>query len=634
MLKPDSFPGFCAGTEPTGAALSPDGLSLYVSNSLSNSLTIIDTQTDTVRETITDIGIMPRGIAVTQAADGNNVYVTQFLAQLRPDGRTVDQKEGRDDGKEGRVTLLHDGTVRTKQTIAINPIADTGFNSNGSTLDRVPMTNPETFTTATGAFPNLLQSVVVKGDRAYLPNVGSSPNGPVRSDVNVQGLIASIDTVSNSDTNQTLNMNQGVQFEPSDVRLYSANPNAIAFKNNSDEGFAVLGGTDRLVRVTLDAQGVPSINAPTSVGPSSDIVRVPVGKSPQGIVINSTDTRAYVMNFISRDVSIVDVGTASPSGYQEIARIAAADLPTAGTQKAILHRGHELFNSAIGPPGTQAGSVSPAGRMSAHGGASCSSCHASGRSDGVTWMFPDGPRQTISLESTGVHPQPDGSMTNSNGAPLLPAFRQRVLNWSATRDEVQDSERKIRDVSGGEGLITDGQPVNDLQPTANTGRNSDLDALAAYVTMGVRAPISPLRETNVGGGAIDPEVSQGRAHFAAANCQQCHGGANWSASRVNFTPPPAAGEVVNDQLVDLLVQVGTFDPTAFNEVRSNQTNVTIAKGASGFNIPSLLSVFASAPTFIAARPQHWTMCCRTLRTEAPARAASTRFPMPPTVRRW
>ena len=52
--------------------------------------------------------------------------------------------------------------------------------------------------------------------------------------------------------------------------------------------------------------------------------------------------------------------------------------------------------------------------------------------------------------------------------------------------------------------------------------------------------------------------------------------------------------MVNGQLVDQLIPVGTFDPTAFNEVESN---VTTPKGASGFNIPSLLSVVASAPYF-------------------------------------
>ena len=179
-------------------------------------------------------------------------------------------------------------------------------------------------------------------------------------------------------------------------------------------------------------------------------------------------------------------------------RILSADPPKAGSD-AIVHRGHELFNTGIGPAGTVATSLPPSGRMSNSGWGSCYSCHPDGLHDGVTWMFPDGPRQTISMESTFAHPQPPGTAL-INGAPLAPTSDQRVLNWSAVRDEVQDFSRNIRLVSGGEGLIiapiTD---VIDLQNATNTGkanagRSADLDAIAAYIAFGIRAPISPLQK--------------------------------------------------------------------------------------------------------------------------------------------
>jgi cytochrome c peroxidase len=47
-----------------------------------------------------------------------------------------------------------------------------------------------------------------------------------------------------------------------------------------------------------------------------------------------------------------------------------------------------------------------------------------------------------------------------------------------------------------------------------------------------------------------------------------------------------------------LKKVGTFDPTAFNEFKAQagtQAANIPANGADGFNIPSLLSVFAGAP---------------------------------------
>jgi len=577
------------GTEPFGCVVSPNGKKVFVTNQSSNSLSVIGTGTNSVILTVPSIGIKPRGLAVFQDFEGgNNVYITQLIARIRNDARPAVEKEGRDDGYEGRVALYRDNPV-LKTTLILNPMADTGFKSDGSTLDNIPPDG--VFEFPTGAFPNLMSSIVIKGNRAYIPATGSSPNGPVRFNVNVQSLLCSLDLADNVDSNETINMNSGVQFEPVGTRLFNTNPIAVAFKKSTSEGFVVLAATNRLLRVVLDADGTPTINAPTGPGDPGGIVRVEVGKNPQGIVLNSTDTRAYVMNFISRDVSVVDIQDGSPTKFQEIDRIVSAAQPTAGTLVAIIHRGNELFNTAIGPAGTNDNALPPAGRMSDFGWGSCYSCHPDGLTDGVTWMFPDGPRQTTSMESTGEHPQPPGSKLNGNGAPLLPDFKQRVLNWSAVRDEIQDFELNIRGVSGGQGLITDGGAVGNLTPTANTGRSADLDALAAYIAMGIRAPISPFRSI----ASTDSVILEGRKLFDQAGCDVCHGGPNWTRSRVNFTPPPDTSGIVDGQLVAFLNKVGTFDAGAFNEKRTAGTSIVTARGTDGFNIPSLLSVFAGNP---------------------------------------
>ena len=44
------------------------------------------------------------------------------------------------------------------------------------------------------------------------------------------------------------------------------------------------------------------------------------GKNPRGIVLNSTDTRAYVMDFISRDIVAVDISGDNPALYAAIAQ--------------------------------------------------------------------------------------------------------------------------------------------------------------------------------------------------------------------------------------------------------------------------------------------------------------------------
>ncbi|MGH7527663.1 MAG: hypothetical protein ACREMX_13275, partial [Gemmatimonadales bacterium] len=226
----------------------------------------------------------------------------------------------------------------------------------------------------------------------------------------------------------------------------------------------------------------------------------------------------------------------------------------------------------------------------------CYSCHPQALTDGVTWMFPDGPRQAISMESTFEF---DAAVIE-DGAPKLPDSRQRALNWSAVRDEVQDFTRNIRAVSGGGGLIL-GIPegaaglveVPDLVPVANSIRNTDLDAIATYLALGVRAPIAPLSSQN-------ESVKQGRELFRRARCQNCHGGRNWTISQLDFTPPPDAAEIVDAQLVRFLCRVGTFKQSLFtngvgNEIRPNVVANIAARGELGFNVPSLIAVFASPP---------------------------------------
>jgi YVTN family beta-propeller protein len=597
------------GTEPFGCALTPDGRRLYVANQSSNTVSVIDTRHDRVVKTIRGVGKKPHGIAIT--ADGRKIFVTQFLAlKSAADPRPLTQSEGADDGREGRVTVIDGYWNEVAGEVSLRPLADVGapFKSDGNTLAREPVT--QTFDNVTGAFPNLLESVSIRGNIAYVPGTCSSPNGPFRFNVNVQSCLSTIDTNNAVEAFATLNMNNGVNFEATGIKLFNTNPFAIAFKRSAPEGFVVLAATDRLLRVTVDAQGLPTINPPLNANDPGGIVRIALkdpaeivqadpedrigGKNPRGLVINGSDTRAYVMDFISRDVAAVDISGTNPALYHTIARTPSAAVPAASTLEATVQRGKALFNSSIGPEGAAANSTRPAGRMADFGWGTCYSCHPNGLTDTVTWMFADGPRQAISMESTF----PFGAASIVNGAPALPESHQRALNWSAVRDEVQDFERNIRAVSGGGGLIV-GIPegaaglaqVPDLTPVANTGRSADLDAIATYLALGVRAPISPVSSHS---------TIRGRRLFGEAGCQNCHGGPNWTISALDFTPPPAANEIVDAQLVRFLCRVGTFDPNLFtdgvsNEIRANNVANVQARGVLGVNTPSLISVFASAP---------------------------------------
>ncbi len=565
-----------AGTEPYGLAFTPNGTKLYVANARSNDLTVIDPRGNRVIDTIDGVGLEPRGIAITNDGDGDDddekLYVTQFLGVDRP-GVLI----GRDDYKEARVTVLSVKDDEVIGEVVLNPMADTGFRSNGSALDRIAAANPPAFTFTTGAFPNQLNAIAIKGDRAYVPNTAASPNGPVRFNVNVQAFFSVIDTDEDVEGTangavQTINMNLGVNFEAAGPsKVFFAVPWHVAFEHDSNTGWVVSASSNLIVKVDLDAEGTPTIHAPTAPGDPGAIVRIFVGQNPKGIAIDSRDRRAYVANEVSRDVSVIDL-----ESHSVIATVSAAGLPAAGSEAAKLLIGKALFHSSTGVNLPTLGDLgTTALRLSSDGWSSCVACHPFGLTDNVVWIFGSGPRRSVPL--------------NGSFNPRDPTDA-KMLNYSAIFDEIQDFEDNMRNTSGGLGLITlaDGvtpDPTLNAFALPNTGRSARFDAMAAWVAVGIRSPISPLNED-------ERDVRRGRKLFEQANCASCHGGAGWSSSRRDYVPPPAAGDISNGQLLRFLQQVSTFDPAAVNEIRQNQA---APRGADGFNPPSLLGVGAMTP---------------------------------------
>jgi YVTN family beta-propeller protein len=573
------------GTEPYGMALTPNGSRLYVANARSNDVSVIDTRLGKVVETIRDVGLEPRGITITNDRDADDrdetVYVTRFLGVDRP-GVVI----GADDYKEARVSVISTRDNEVKGQITLNPISDTGFKAAGDALAHVPPGAAFTFTTA--ASPNMLNAIVIKGDHAYVPNTAASANGPVRFNVNVQALLSVIDLHTNTESqSQTINMNRGINFEPTGPgKIFIGVPWAAAFEHHSNQGWVVAAAANLLVKVDLDASGTPTIHAPQAAGDPGAIVRVFVGQNPRGLVINGNDSRAYVMNEVSRDVSVVDLHT-----HQVIAIVPSSPLPAANTDNARSLIGKAVFNSSTGVH-LPAYGVDLGNRLSSEGWSGCFSCHPFGHTDGIVWIFATGPRRTLPLNGT----------FNPHDATDI-----KILNHSGIRDEVQDFELNIRAVSGGQGLITLADGVTPDPSVTNlgaptTGRSELLDDLTFYVAHDVRTPISPLaahRRTDADdedddeGDRPSGPIAHGRELFAASNCQSCHGGGGWSSGRRTFTPPPDPALISGGQIIGLLRNVGTFDPAAANEVRDNVAAPPL--GAAGFVPPSLLGAHGFAP---------------------------------------
>ncbi len=600
------------GVEPYGMAFTPNGRKLYVANARSNSVSVVDPVALRVTSTLTGIGLEPRGVAVTNDGDDRDddekLYVTQFLGQDRAGVFNGSILIGADDYKQGQVAVIATADDKLLRQAVLPPMADTGFKSNGAALQRIaPKTDgagKPVFDVVTGAFPNMLQAIAIKGTRAYLPNTCASPEGPVRFNVNVQSCLSVLDTGTDAEglaagAAQSINMNRGINFEVADAaderkRLFLAVPWAVAFKHKANEGYAVSLSSNVVVKVVLDANGTPSINAPAAAGEAGSIVRVLVGQGPRGIVVNGADTRAYVANENSRDVSVIDLAS-----NRVIATVASAALPAAGTADARRLIGKAIFDSSTGVDLPLLSSAALSGtvqrfpaRLSNEGWSSCKACHGFGKTDGVVWVFGTGPRRSSPLNWT-FNPLDAGDI--------------KLLNHSAINNEVQDFENNIRDVSGGLGLVADangaqiGGPDGTQQPGAtkpplavkNAERSAQLDALAFYVATGIRTPASPLAGEPAGS-ALGQQVARGRDLFAAANCASCHGGPGWASGRVNTLPalPTVALDAGVPVLLDVLRSVGTFNAADRNQIKQNGT---VAAGALGFNPPSLLGAAALAP---------------------------------------
>jgi len=478
-----------------------------------------------------------------------------------------------------------------------------------------------------GVYPNMLHAVLVRGATVYVPNVGAQPEPPVLFDTLVQSMIGVLDRVDGVEmTDRTVNLGVQINVEPlpeqptSTMQKVFANDVVAIDANKAGTRFLVVSrGANYVMRVELGDEEQLEIGAPSAV------VRFQTGNIPTGVVMSRDGLRAYTNNDVNMSVTTIDL---------ENNRVLTRDVPagTAPAPGSDEHRrlaGKLVFYSALGTPDdfdtdndgdydTALRDIVPLdsrNKASDNGRLSCATCHEDGHSDNVTWIYPSGPRQTISLE---------GSFARGD------ASDQRIFDWSATRGSVTDYNTQPRGVQGGRGFATsiDGENrTGQIFHHGPTGGISDsLDAVTTWVAS-VRAPIMP----DLGG---DPTAATHPGHATfETDCASCHGGAKWTKSRTTplyqnnptfpadplgkqffFGVPPLDPDLIvvssqinrvtnlpNAPVLVLLESVGTFDPAGPLELDGGGTVVDQstqgypALGDSGYNVPSLLGVAYSAP---------------------------------------
>lgn len=649
------------GAEPWNIVTSPDGNRVFVANSGQDTITVINAATRAIighvnlRDSLANDPdrtrhFQPRGLAVT--LDNTKLYVTRLLSFTKSGGR-----QGDDLGKEGLVAVLDINTAST--SIADYQVARTrtlasrisGFKFPGLTSPPAPDTL---------AFPNQLQSIVIRGDRAYLPNIAASPTGPLRFNLDTHAFVNIVGGVTGTTLTDlgATNLHLAARDpEPGKRKLFFSNPWAMAFTTQSGVGnaYVVSAASDSLVKLNVDAAGTITFTTDADTTRYIDLndptlpatTGANAGKNPQGIAINSAGTTAYVANFVSRNVSVVNLASDTVTAVMP-----SFNLPTPGSAGETNLVGAEMFFSSRGNFDVIPGTNSLRDRLSSEGWQSCASCHFKGLTDGVIWQFAAGPRKSVPLNST-FNPRR--------------TTQQRVLNYSAIFDEVEDFEINIRNVSGpgalsggaldpNHGLIIGpGGDLNVAPSTVNSfslaNANRDqvtvtlpgsankvwaLTALREWVRNSVRTPNAPLTNSSLPNAPTATELSQGRSLFIAAGCVNCHIGQNWTVSLKDFTSPPVGTEIftertgtfvgnpVGTQYLNRFLRnivsfnlgvpgqgnllgnnIGADEKAAPAVVSGTQQAAQDALGTdynsdgrgNGYNVPSLLGLFATPPYY-------------------------------------
>lgn len=301
-----------------------------------------------------------------------------------------------------------------------------------------------------------------------------------------------------------------------------------------------------LLALNLSSEDVLVIDSERQV--QIDLVRPLPGDLPEGLVIAPDGRSVYVDQRASNDVAVLTIAADWRSRGGGKVQVDGPPIPRLADKDpmpAELRLGQRLFYSANSAelPLTQNFWVS------------CASCHIEGRSDGVTWLFTQGPRDTPS----------NAGGTRGTGFLLRTAGRNTVTQYDET----------IRIEQGGD--------VDDRRPQDH----ALLLALTAYVDRAIPLPRSP--ERDVVTGALSAAAQRGQGVFRRLGCDACHSGPRYTDSGTGNPTLALSGPL---QLHD----VGTCNKGQTPD-RAAPAYDGSPREACLFDTPSLNGVLDSAPYF-------------------------------------
>lgn len=358
---------------------------------------------------------------------------------------------------------------------------------------------------------NLARQVVLHPTRpkAYVPHIRSRVTA-VHGEGSIFPYVSVIDTRPATEPEQK--RRRRVPMDSFLNVLVTANPWECAVSPDGKQFFVVFAGTDDMFAADVIDDDYREIGYRQYLK---------IGKNPRAVRVSPDNETFYIYNAL--DFNVVAYSTRS---LRQVAAIPVTRYP----KSEELLRGKILFYSAQQP-------------MASRRWISCSSCHPDGEPDGRTWHNPEGLRNTQALAGMAwTHP----------------------IHWSADRDEVQDFEHTIRGkLMQGRGLLIG--KLNAELGDANSGKSSDLDALAAY-SNSHRHSLSPYSKQG-----LSESARRGKEIFfsSATNCASCHSG------------PMFCGKYETGKIVKYDVGTGGDDPGE--------------KMGPEYDTPSLIGVYRTAP---------------------------------------
>ncbi|MFD1200647.1 InlB B-repeat-containing protein, partial [Leucobacter albus] len=232
------------GRDPSSVAVSPDGARAYVANSRGSTMSVIDTATNTVTGTVT-VGVNPSSVAVSP--DGARAYVTNYAND------TVSVIDTTTNTVTETVTVGFNPS-----SVAVSPDGARAYVTHywGSTVSVIDTaTNTVTETVDVG-YNAISVAVSPDGARAYVTNFGS-------------GTVSVIDTATNTVTETVIvgNYPSSVTVSPSGTSVYVT--------NQQDGSVSVLREAAATHTVTFDSNGgagtmtAQSANASTPLTPGT-----------------------------------------------------------------------------------------------------------------------------------------------------------------------------------------------------------------------------------------------------------------------------------------------------------------------------------------------------------------------------